>query len=176
VSESATPPAKTPPAEAEGGSQGGSPACTDDWICPPPAAPSMPATDTVFSLSVGSCSDWAGYKRPDIYFDQSASDPLAQEGDWQGWTWAEHAEREGISVGPTPQAGGLAVWGPGAGQTGPDGHVAYVEGVSGGEVTLSEMNAPFDPQEEQTPEGYTYYERTAALSTLASEGVRFVAA
>lgn len=51
-------------------------------------------------------------------------------------SWYYNAQRSGFGVGGSPQAGAVAwekgVWGA--------GHVAYVEGVSGGSVTVSEMN------------------------------------
>jgi surface antigen len=49
--------------------------------------------------------------------------------------WYYNAQASGFSVGSTPVAGAIA-W-TGAGYY---GHVAYVESVSGGNVTISEMN------------------------------------
>jgi surface antigen len=128
--------------------------------------------DVLMPLSSGSCTAWAEHERPDIWYHQAADDPLGM--DWDAWTWTEHAEAEGLAVSGTPQAGDIAVWQPGAGDTGPDGHVAYVEGVEGGQVTLSEMNAPFDPVTLTTPEGYPYYERTVAESELSEQAVAFI--
>ena len=51
-------------------------------------------------------------------------------------SWYYNAQRSGFGVGGAPQAGAVAwekgIWGA--------GHVAYVEGASGGMVTVSEMN------------------------------------
>ncbi len=57
-----------------------------------------------------------------------------------GWgnasSWLSSAQRSGYATGNTPQAGAIIVtsesW---------LGHVAYVESVSGGSITISEMNA-----------------------------------
>lgn len=57
-------------------------------------------------------------------------------GNWQdARNWYYNAQASGFSVGSTPVPGAIA-W-TGAGYY---GHVAYVEGVSGGMVTISEMN------------------------------------
>ncbi len=50
-------------------------------------------------------------------------------------TWYYNAQASGFSVGPAPVPGAIAWTGGGY-----YGHVAYVEGVSGGMVTVSEMN------------------------------------
>lgn len=56
-----------------------------------------------------------------------------------GWgdaiDWYGNAQRDGYSVGSVPRVGAIAWSG-----VGYSGHVAYVESVSGGNVTVSEMN------------------------------------
>jgi hypothetical protein len=145
--------------------------CTDASTCPPVNAPTLPPGVQMFPLSEGECAVWAEYMRPDIYYHQAADDPLS--GDWDGWTWAEHAQAEGLAVSGTPEAGGLAVWPQSADM--PYGHVAYVVSVSGDSLTISEMNAPFAPVALQTPDGYTYYEDTLSDAELAEQSVQFVA-
>ncbi len=49
--------------------------------------------------------------------------------------WYYNAQASGFSVGSVPEAGAIAWTGAGY-----DGHVAYVESASGGNVTISEMN------------------------------------
>jgi surface antigen len=154
------PPAAPPPPPA--------PSCTNPWTCPPVNAPQLPPADQVFVLAVGECGDWAGYKRPDIWYNQAANDSP-----WNGAsTWGEHASAEGLVVNSTPQVGDIAVWP--VSFSPPYGHVAYVESVGQNEIMVSEMNAPFDPVVLQTPDGYTYYERTESLTELAEQGVQFI--
>jgi len=146
------------------------PACTDPLTCPPVNAPQMPSESQLFPLSQGECTDWADFKRPDIYYNQSASDTNAT--DWDAWTWGEHAQAEGLPVSTSPQVGDIAVWP----QTADSqfGHVAYVESVSQGALTVSEMNAPGDLAVYQTPDGYTYYEKTWSLSDLSDANVVYI--
>lgn len=76
----------------------------------------------------------------------------------------------------SPEKGDLAVWGQDVGRAGALGLVAYVEGVTGGEATLSDMGSePEGSTPEQAPEGGIYYVRTVPVAQLASEGVQFVA-
>lgn len=147
--------------------------CTDAYTCSPVNNPSIVPGDEAMPLSAGNCTDWAEYKRPDIWYNQAANDPLGQ--DWDAWTWAEHAQAEGLSVGAVPQVGDIAVWQPNTAHSGPVGHVAYVESVGQGSITVSEMNAPFDPVTLKTPEGYTYYESTLTEAELTEQSVQFIA-
>jgi len=144
--------------------------CTDPLNCSPINAPQMPPATQLFPLSQGECTDWADSRRPDIYYDQSASD--ANPTDWDAWTWGEHAQAEGLAVDTTPQVGDIAVWPISSGS--PFGHVAYVESVDQSTLTVSEMNAPGDLTVEQTPDGYTYYESTWALSDLSAASVVYI--
>lgn len=130
----------------------------------------MPPGNQLFLLSQGECTDWANLERPDIWYNQSANDPLATN--WSGWTWAEHAQAEGLAVDTNPQVGDIAVW-PQIPNM-PDGHVAYVESISQSTLTVSEMNAPFDPAALLTPDGYTYFENTWSLNNLAAMNVVYI--
>ena len=67
---------------------------------------------------VGQCTWWVWSKR-NVGMWNNASD----------WLW--QARRDGYATGSTPQVGAIA-WQP--------GHVAYVESVNGGMVTVSEYN------------------------------------
>jgi surface antigen len=77
-------------------------------------------------------------------------------------TWYDRARARGIPVGGNPQVGAIAWW---AGTTSnPAGHVAYVTGVSGSNVTISEMNyvawnrvsSRTLPRDGRLPGGYIY--------------------
>jgi surface antigen len=80
-------------------------------------------------------------------------------------SWAADARADGIPTGTMPVAGAIAVFQPGQdGAFPPYGHVAYVESVSGGAMTISEMNW-----------GSTYAERSHVhYRTLAWAGVAFI--
>ena len=52
--------------------------------------------------------------------------------------WYERARARGIPVGRLPVKGAIAWWN--SSPHAPEGHVAYVAGVSGGSVTIEEMN------------------------------------
>lgn len=69
----------------------------------------------------GQCTWYVKTRRPDI------------GGYWgnAGYNWLSEARAAGFSTGSTPAAGAVAV---------EPGHVAYVESVSGSNVTISEMN------------------------------------
>ncbi len=93
----------------------------------------------------GQCTYYVGLMRPDIWNDRAppSADP---QNDWDAWTWAEHAQAEGLPVDGSPAAGDVMVWSRQA--VGNDtGHVAIVDAVGGTdpstgdlEITISEMN------------------------------------
>jgi surface antigen len=108
---------------------------TAAWMAQPAGSP----------YSWGQCTYYAGLMRPDIWNDRAAPavDPPA---DWDAWTWAAHAQAEGLAVGGDPRPGDVMVYSRRA--VGNDtGHVAIVDGVGGidpstgdQELTISEMN------------------------------------
>lgn len=113
----------------------------EQW-CGPWNVPDDPSNP--FAQVYGQCTYWALEKRPDIWKSRSLSDPVS---DWDAWTFAEHAEAEGLAVGTTPLVGDLAVWQPGADGAGSAGHVAYVEAVNSDHtVVVSEMNSEYADQ------------------------------
>jgi surface antigen len=93
----------------------------------------------------GQCTYYVGLIRPDIWDDRAppSVDPVS---DWDAWTWAGHAQAEGLAVDGDPRPGDVIVWSRQA--VGNDtGHVAMVDAVSGTdpatgdlELTISEMN------------------------------------
>jgi surface antigen len=93
----------------------------------------------------GQCTYYVGLMRPDIWNDRAppSADPV---NDWDAWTWAGHAQAEGLSVDGNPAAGDVMVWSRQA--VGNDtGHVAIVDAVGGTDpstgdlqITISEMN------------------------------------
>ncbi|HET9073115.1 MAG TPA: CHAP domain-containing protein [Solirubrobacteraceae bacterium] len=122
--------------------------------------PSDPAN--VFgALDYGECPYWAAEKYPALVLDDPASDPLA--GNWNGGTWIEHAQTEGLPLSATPAPGDLAVWQPRG--IDPSGHVAYVEVVLSAGIIVSQMDgasaAPFPPMQ-----GSTEYISNAALENF----------
>jgi surface antigen len=54
--------------------------------------------------------------------------------------WAGNAAYNGWTVSATPRAGSIAVFPPGVNQAGSVGHVGWVTGVSGSQITITEMN------------------------------------
>lgn len=88
------------------------------------------------------CTYWALEMRPDLWNNQSASDP--ESNNWTAYTWAQHGALEGLTVDHTPSSGSVMVWP----QTSSDqtGHVAYVQSVSFDPassqdlITVQEMN------------------------------------
>jgi surface antigen len=94
----------------------------------------------------GQCTYFVGLMRPDIWNDR-APPTLDQPGDWNAWTWVEHAQAEGLAVDGNPAPGDVMVYSRRA--VGNDtGHVAIVNAVAGTDpttgdlrVTISEMNA-----------------------------------
>lgn len=111
-----------------------------DGVKPTPVAPAVPQSAPVRSNSVPSLTHYAyggngyAYGYCTWYVASRRSVP-AYWGDAVNWYY--NAQASGFSVGSTPVAGAIA-WTP----AGYYGHVAIVEGVSGGMVTISEMNGP----------------------------------
>lgn len=142
---------------------------------PNPLPGTLPSGGVVFSLDDGACTDWAYFKRPDIYDDRSPSDTNS---DWDAWTWAEHARAEGLQVDASPEVGAIAVWPISSGS--PVGHVAYVEAVGTGEggtmVSVSEMNSLAGTEHTLVVEGvsYEYETETDSQAALEAEGVVFI--
>lgn len=146
---------------------------------PAPSPPSRvpPNGNAIFTLEGGNCTDWGYYKRPDIYNDQSPTDPLADN--WDAWTWAEHARLEGLTVNETPEVGAIADWP--ISSSSPFGHVAFVEAVSpeapGGEtVSITEMNSGSGQTAYLLVGGveYPYEYETVTVSSLTALGVVFI--
>jgi surface antigen len=88
------------------------------------------------------CTYWALEMRPDLWNNQSSSDPNSD--DWTAYTWPQHAALEGLTVDHAPAAGAIIVWP--QSDSNSTGHVAYVQSVgvdpiTGDDlVTLQEMN------------------------------------
>jgi surface antigen len=99
-------------------------------------------------------------------------------GNWDAWTWAEHAQAEGLTVNAIPEIDAIAVW-PVSGVS-PYGHVAYVEGLgssqTGETVSVSEMNNPDATPQYIEVEGvsYPYETETDSLASLEAAGVVFI--
>jgi surface antigen len=93
----------------------------------------------------GQCTYYVGLMRPDIWDDRAPSS-VDPQSDWDAWTWAGHAQAEGLAVDGDPRPGDVMVWSRQA--VGNDtGHVAMVDAVGGTdsttgdlELTISEMN------------------------------------
>jgi surface antigen len=102
------------------------------------------------ALDYGECPYWAAEKYPALVLDELLADPLGR--DWDGNTWLEHAQLEGLATSSTPASGDLAVWG--SVPSNPAGHVAYVEAVDGGAIIVSQMDgastAPFPAMQGST--------------------------
>jgi surface antigen len=101
-------------------------------------------TNNLFTAAdYGECPYWAAEKYPVLILDAVLSDPLRDN--WDGSTWLEHAQLEGLTTSRTPAAGDLAVWA--AEPSDISGHVAYVEAVDGSGIIVSQMDgnsaAPF---------------------------------
>jgi surface antigen len=130
----------------------------------------------IFSLEGGNCTDWADYKRPDIYNDRSPQDP--DPTNWDAWTWPQHAQLEGLRVDQEPEDGAIAAWP--ISESSPVGHVAYVEAISGSgaskAVSVSEMNSPDATPQVIEIEGvsYPYETETDSLVSLEALGVVFI--
>jgi surface antigen len=93
----------------------------------------------------GQCTYYVGLMRPDIFNDRASPsvDPLT---DWDAWTWAAHAQAEGLAVDGDPRPGDVMVYSRQAADN-DTGHVAIVDAVGGTdsatggeEITVSEMN------------------------------------
>jgi surface antigen len=108
---------------------------TSAWMALPPDSP----------YPWGQCTYYAGLMRPDLWNERvpGSADPQVS---WDAWTWAGHAQTEGLAVDGHPQPGDVMVYSRGA--AGNDtGHVAIVDSVGGTdpatgarELTISEMN------------------------------------
>ena len=105
------------------------------WMALPPGSP----------YPWGQCTYYAGLMRPDIWNDRA---PLSIDpsNNWDAWTWAAHAQAEGLTVDGNPEPGDVMVFS--RQELGnATGHLAIVEAVDGtGGVggnlllTVSEMN------------------------------------
>jgi surface antigen len=138
--------------------------------------PALSSGGIIFSLEGGECTDWADYKRPDIYDDRAATDP--DPTDWDAWTWPEHAQLEGLRVDQEPEVGAIAAWP--ISESSPVGHVAYVEAIGSGDdgetVSVSEMNDPDATPQVIEVEGvaYEYETETDSLASLEAAKVVFI--
>ena len=93
----------------------------------------------------GQCTYYVGLMRPDIWDDRAppSADPVI---DWDAWTWAGHAQAEGLAVDGNPRPGDVMVWSRQAVRN-DTGHVSLVDAVGGTDpttgdlqITISEMN------------------------------------
>jgi surface antigen len=105
------------------------------WMALPPGSP----------YPWGQCVYYAGLMRPDIWNDR-APPSIDRLDDWDAWTWAAHAQAEGLSVDGNPRPGDLMVYS-GRALGNATGHLAIVDAVGGTTatsgsllVTVSEMN------------------------------------
>ena len=104
------------------------------WMALPPGSP----------YPWGQCVYYAGLMRPDIWNDR-APPSIDRLDDWNAWTWAAHAQAEGLSADGNPRPGDLMVYSGRALGNG-TGHLAIVDAVgttaTSGDllVTVSEMN------------------------------------
>ncbi len=105
------------------------------WMALPPGSP----------YPWGQCTYYAGLMRPDIWNDRA---PLSTDpsDNWDAWTWAAHAQAEGLTVDGNPRPGDLMVFSRQA-LGNATGHLAIVEAVGGTGaasgnllLTVSEMN------------------------------------
>jgi surface antigen len=78
------------------------------------------------------CTWWVARLRPDL--------PLFPGKSGNALNWAKSAKRAGFPVGVVPAVRAVAVFQPGQYSAGPYGHVAYVTGVKGGKIMISEAN------------------------------------
>src|ERR1700729_758612 len=108
---------------------------TSAWMAQPAGSP----------YGWGQCTYYVGLMRPDIFNDRAppSVDPVT---DWDAWTWAGHAQAEGLAVDGNPRPGDVMVWSRQAVGNN-TGHVAIVDAVGGTdpttgdlELTISEMN------------------------------------
>ena len=108
---------------------------TAAWMALPPGS----------AYGWGQCTYYVGLMRPDIWNDRAPPevDPVT---DWDAWTWAGHAQAEGVAVDGNPRPGDVMVWSRRAVDN-DTGHVAMVDAVGGTdpttgdlEITISEMN------------------------------------
>jgi surface antigen len=105
------------------------------WMALPPGSP----------YPWGQCTYYAGLIRPDIWNDR-APPSVDPPDNWNAWTWAAHAQAEGLSVDGNPRPGDVMVFSRSALGNG-TGHLAIVEAAgrtnaARGDVllTVSEMN------------------------------------
>jgi surface antigen len=130
-------------------------------VRPCPAAASAPTAPVCWSMTEdtsawmvqpagspygwGQCTYYVGLMRPDIWNDRAppSVDPVT---DWDAWTWAGHAQAEGLAVDGDPRPGDVMVWSRQA-VSNDTGHVAIVDAVGPTdpatgelEITISEMN------------------------------------
>lgn len=80
------------------------------------------------------CTDYAAWKLQSLGVSSSKTSGLGNAG-----TWDNNAAKKGLAVGTSPFAGAIAV-----SESGTYGHVAYVEAVSGSQITISEYNGNYD--------------------------------
>jgi len=100
----------------------------------------------------GQCTWFVALQRPDLpYFPGRSGDAK---------NWLSSAQKHGFQTGLEPRVGAVAVFEPGQYGAGKYGHVAYVTGVEGSIITLSEANFGDG--------GISHTRR------ISSEGVRFI--
>ena len=124
----------------------GLPQCTIGSPAPPPPARATGLTTSGNQGVQGQCTWFADYEFH------------AYSGLWPNfvWTvdngnaeyWAQNAAHNGWTVTATPSVDSVAVFQPGQNGAGSVGHVAWVTSVSGGSITIYEMNGTLGPYQE----------------------------
>ena len=84
------------------------------------------------------CTNYAAYR-----LIKNGIDASYLRGQGMAWQWGGVASAHHVAVDKNPRVGDIA-WFSSTSGVGSDGHVAYVEAVSGGRVTVSEDNYKYD--------------------------------
>jgi len=118
--------------------------------------PPCPSSTDGHSYYSGQCVSYVYWKRA------SVGNPIGQN--WgSAYRWKGMAQAAGYSVDQNPRTGDV-MWFP-AGEVGGWGHVAYVESVSDGSISISEYNYGYDCQ---------YNRRTISRSNIYYYGAYFI--
>ncbi len=110
---------------------------------PPAAAVKTGRTDTSNEGQAGQCTSWAITKFHAFTGLYPYLIKPGNNGDAQ--YWAGNAAYDGWTVTATPRINSIVVFPPGVNGAEPDGHVAWVTKVSGGQITFTEMNGSQGP-------------------------------
>lgn len=110
------------------------PASAWSWYCHWPVGRTLSYDSGV----AGQCVYWTIYKFDQ--YDGLYPDTLDPADNGNARYLATNAVYNGWAVSSTPHVNSIAVFQPGANGAGQDGHVAWVTSISGGYITVSEMN------------------------------------